>query len=433
MSDQPASPLPSNLWPIDGLGSIPGLFDHPNRIYIQLSQPPPHYEDFDLGSLTDGEPPPEECFGITLRRLYANSDLSTIPIDRQTMYYFDPRDDTQGEIIYPQLSKCLEIINSSSSNRSGMMLRSKFGGQLIKDLLKYYDTPMGIPHETYLGEHVQLAIAETIWDIAKLIKDAFNKDVDIPNPALEACRTLLPDKVAQYTAHASNAYGRMATICPEATPVPVTVIDDACNLQWARAIRRTADRLNPGDVLLLEGHFKLDESMNKLPLELDTRDDVFGAILYAVKEKGIVVIEPMGNGGKNLDHPIPGILSGLNTRDSGAILVAASQEGEQGVAKAFEGTNTGARADLHAPGASTALMDDNSPFGYTSAAAAIIAGMAVAAQSAYKARTCGKTLNSFQMRDYLKASGLVPAVSGIGVMPNLARFIEQVIDPLPPC
>ena len=111
------------------------------------------------------------------------------------------------------------------------------------------------------------------------------------------------------------------------------------------------------------------------------------------------------------------------TSDSGAILVAASKI-RGGTIKAYEGTNIGARADLNALGTSLYTLVDGRAFGQTSAAAALIAGIAVAAQSAVKADG-RRPLNSLEMRYYLKQGR--PYTEGIGYMPSLQYFIDEVL------
>jgi hypothetical protein len=66
------------------------------------------------------------------------------------------------------------------------------------------------------------------------------------------------------------------------------------------AIKAAADRLGPGDIILLEIH-RVGPQGRWLPIEWWPAD--FDAIRYAVG-KGIVVVEAGGNGGENLDDPV---------------------------------------------------------------------------------------------------------------------------------
>ena len=65
------------------------------------------------------------------------------------------------------------------------------------------------------------------------------------------------------------------------------------------AIKEAADRLGPGDIILLEIH-RVGPRGKWLPIEWWPAD--FDAIRYAIG-KGIVVVEAGGNGGENLDDP----------------------------------------------------------------------------------------------------------------------------------
>lgn len=434
MSDLPTFQLPDNV-EID-----PNFFDNPYRICVRFNEPPPGYEAIDLfASLTGMEEPPEECRGGQLRPLFNSIDPETAPTDYLRMYYFD---ETKGQKII-DMDVCKEAIaklmtpNPSDHSDGGPYFERVVVDPKQLNHIQLKLSPLGIPHQTHLGEGVKIAIAETIWDMGKLIQEAFNLEFDFNDPVLEKCQELLAQQnLNDFKTHAVNAYGAviagMAAICPKAHPFPVTIVDDACNLQWANAIKGLKKHLNAGDVLLLEG--QLEPEPEKLrPLELDA------AIFQAIRElvgAGIIVIEPMGNvsgdGNDNIDAWLPPVQHHsfvpdeqftTYTSDSGAILVAASKI-RGGTIKAYEGTNIGARADLNALGTSLYTLVDGRAFGQTSAAAALIAGIAVAAQSAVKADG-RRPLNSLEMRYYLKQGR--PYTEGIGYMPSLQYFIDEVL------
>lgn len=187
---------------------------------------------------------------------------------------------------------------------------------------------------------------------------------------------------------------------------------------------------DPGGVLLLE----LETSLEKLPIE--TQPAIFDLIRTATAA-GIVVIEPAGNGGHNLDE-LP------STLDSGAIFVAgatslASISGGRltsvGVGdrhEATHSTNFGRRIDCYAWGEKVVTLSSEHWAG-TSPAAAIIAGAALLVQGIQKA--AGRpVLNSIKMREVLRNPALGTPAHGpkpIGVMPDLERVIRHLETSLP--
>jgi len=170
----------------------------------------------------------------------------------------------------------------------------------------------------------------------------------------------------------------------------------------------------------------------------------FDLIELATK-KGIIVIEPAGNGdtsgdpvGNNLDDfknarenkvldRTPG---NAEFKDSGAIMVAAASD-RNGHSK-MKSTNFGNRIDCFAWGEN--VFTTNNPaelpgpylpdFNGTSSASAIIAGAAIVVQSIVEAS--GKPrLSPAQMRDILSQNGT--SGNRIGVMPNLKKIIDDVL------
>ncbi|KAK5652637.1 hypothetical protein OQA88_10230 [Cercophora sp. LCS_1] len=217
------------------------------------------------------------------------------------------------------------------------------------------------------------------------------------------------------------------------------------------AILDAASRLVAGDVMLLEMQVSNDAGTEYWPAEL--LDAEFEAIRLATA-KGIVVIEPAGNGlrgegegtkGVNLDSPVirPGETEAkewMNPAsadyrgDSGAIMIGASTS--TAPRRKTVWSNYGARVDVHAWGenitTSGCISDGFSctdayvQFGGTSGAAPIVAGAALSVQGMLEANGKQK-LDSKGMRSLIKIGGTVvtdPETGNIGVMPDLKALID---------
>lgn len=106
-----------------------------------------------------------------------------------------------------------------------------------------------------------------------------------------------------------NTFG-VTGISPDAHVSAVSLVTHST----AQAIRIAADRLRPGDIILLEVHRRgprgPEGSGQFGYIAIEWWPDDFDAIRYAVS-KGIIVVEAAGNGGQNLDEPV------YNTRPSG--------------------------------------------------------------------------------------------------------------------
>ena len=219
----------------------------------------------------------------------------------------------------------------------------------------------------------------------------------------------------------------------------------------ANAIRHAIDRLEAGDVLLLE------VQRSYLPTEVDEADR--DAIRLAVAN-GIIVIESAGNGNADLDRYVDEtgqrVLSRRHPefRESGALMVGAARAarphdrlwGRVGV-----GSNFGSRVDCFAQGDRVVtagygdmnhyLEDPAAPeeevaersysafFGGTSGAAPIIAGAAMLVQG-IRDRVVGTRLSPLEMRRILADPRTgTPQGRGvrgrIGVMPDLRRILRH--------
>lgn len=217
----------------------------------------------------------------------------------------------------------------------------------------------------------------------------------------------------------------------------------------------------PGAVLLIELQTDLTEAAThvvdgrKGPLEILPSVHLLIQLAVACH---IVVVEAAGNGGTTAagltgvdldayayaDAPVAGVPTLLHG-DSGAILVGQSKWTGSSTDLASHHVSisdgvTGARIDcfawgfkVYAASASTSVTPIksawNSYFGGTSAAAAIVAGVALVVQGMVRAGITGTPgyLTPPRMRALLRDRGQTPLADGsaatIGVMPDLAKLI----------
>lgn len=269
-----------------------------------------------------------------------------------------------------------------------------------------------------------------------------------------------------------NIFG-VTGICPDAE---LSAISAAGNVPdgWgtAAAIRFAADKLRPGDIILIElhragpvAHFNEGSPLGHIPIEWWPDD--LAAIKYAVK-RGVIVVEVGGNGGQNLDDPIynvnPQTPQGLMfpeawvnpfnrlQNDSGAIVVGAGAPPSTSITSIERSrlgfSNFGAMMDAHGWGNSVVtcgfgdLSQGNNEdvwytgnFNGTSSAAPMIAGALACIQGILKA--AGKPpLDPAGARKLLQETGLqqqdgdpsLPRTQRIGNRPDLRKMIEAVLQ-----
>jgi hypothetical protein len=191
--------------------------------------------------------------------------------------------------------------------------------------------------------------------------------------------------------------------------------------------------LDAGDVLLIEL-----ELASWIPIEVV--DAYFDLIWVASWWLDIVVVEPAGNGGGDLGQVQPNgpyVLApgSQDFRDSGAIVVGASHEDKRARLAGGLNSNFGERVDCHAWGelVMTCGRGGNSTYSYggTSAASAIVAGVALSVQGIAAAHL-GWRLSPFGLRALLRDPALgTPGddpAEPIGPMPDLAR-LAQLLAP----
>ena len=223
----------------------------------------------------------------------------------------------------------------------------------------------------------------------------------------------------------------------------------------ANALLVSGNALRPGDIALIEQHFP-NLFAGACPNTCNCPQFGYVAVetvpfehaaISSLTGSGIIVVEAAGNG-QTLVTP-------ASTRDSGAIVVGASDSGGAGVPACF--TNFGPRVNVRAWGDSIgsdgygddptlqANGNDNRQwytkvFSGTSGASPIVTGAAALIQSTRSAVGQSR-LNSVQMRTLLVSTG-VPQSGGVAIgpqpdlrkaigtyIPDLAMFVSQTAAP----
>lgn len=219
----------------------------------------------------------------------------------------------------------------------------------------------------------------------------------------------------------------------------------------ANSIKRAADNLSEGDVLILEGQISravqsgdtCTSTDNSECVPMEWKQSHYDQIKYATS-KGINVIEAAGNGNENLDNSIYGGKFNRDVRDSGAFLIAATNPTSSISRSPF--SNHGSRIDFNgwgnevasAGGYGTHLFDGGQNriygdgFAGTSSASPIVAG-AVASIVGYAKSQTGKTLSLAEVRDVLSDNGTQPPTGvNVGVRPDLRAAIDNINEPVLP-
>jgi hypothetical protein len=230
-------------------------------------------------------------------------------------------------------------------------------------------------------------------------------------------------------------------IAPEATVrvSSVCVAGDRLGAENALAAIWAAINANPTPNVLL-----LEDTVSNYPLEAGFLGSITGAIQLAVGA-GIVVVEAAGNASADLDAIFPVLNRGDSAFvDSGAILVGSSLPSMNH--RRNPSSNFGSRVNCFAWGAdivttgaypsstSTGSASYTNTFGGTSGASAIIAGAALLYMALHKSKV-GSLPSARHVRDLLGSIGSCQAPPGndsIGVMPDLAKIGEALLDLPPP-
>lgn len=214
----------------------------------------------------------------------------------------------------------------------------------------------------------------------------------------------------------------------------------------ANAIALAAEMLSPGDVLLIELESPVGELRPSVPVEIS--GPVFAAIRNAT-DKGILVIEPAGNGARDLDVGFDGAFD-ISVKDSGAIVVGAgAPPGVDGMPDLSRVplSNCGSRVDVQGYGGrvvTTGFGDLQGPahgdvrrlytrrFEGTSSASAMVWGVCMLIQSLLKQHD-HPTLTPRAMRDLLRETGTpqtpgpdTPITERVGPRPDLRRALVRL-------
>lgn len=258
-----------------------------------------------------------------------------------------------------------------------------------------------------------------------------------------------------------NSFG-VTGISPDANVSGISIFGGVGS---AGAIRRAADRLNPGDIILIELHrpgprFNFQGRNDQRGyIAIEWWADDYDAIRYAVS-KGVIVVEAGGNGAENLDDPIYNTRPAdfpsdwinpfnRNNRDSGAIVVGAGSppSGNYGPDRSrLSFSNWGALIDAQGWGREVTttgygdlqggLNEDEwytDQFSGTSSASPIIVGTLACVQGVLL--SSGRILLSpARARELLRATGSPqqdapgrPSTQHIGNRPNLRVLIASVL------
>ena len=260
-----------------------------------------------------------------------------------------------------------------------------------------------------------------------------------------------------------NAFG-ITGISPDAHVRGVSIFG---GLGSAGAIRKAADLLSAGDIILIELHRPGPRATGVGQvgyIAMEWWPDDFAAIRYAV-DKGIVVVEAAGNGGENLDDPVYNTPAAgfpadwrnpfnRTLRDSGAVLVGAgapppgthgrdhgpdrSRLGFSNYGQAVDAQGWGREVTTAGYGDLQGGADEQlwytDTFSGTSSASPIIVGALACVQGVLSARRRPK-LSPARARELLRATGTLqqdatgrPRTQRIGNRPNLRSLIPAALQ-----
>lgn len=205
------------------------------------------------------------------------------------------------------------------------------------------------------------------------------------------------------------------------------------SINWASSVNTAAANSQPGDIIVLEVQLPCPSGGSVCPME--GRQDVFDAVRNATMA-GKHVIAAAGNGNQNLDNPTFNNAFNRTVRDSGSIVVGATNAGTLARASfsnygsmvdangwGFNVTTTG-YTDRFYPN-NDARQKYTSTFSGTSSATPIVTSAAAAVISAAK-QQLGRTITIGEVRTLLRAHGTDVPNGQIGKRPDLAQLFPAI-------
>ncbi len=238
-----------------------------------------------------------------------------------------------------------------------------------------------------------------------------------------------------------------------ATAAPTVLVlspwSDEATYDVGAAVLGAKALLTAGDVLLIEQQGYVND--NYCPVEVDPGVE---AAIAKLTKRGIIVVEPGGNGAQDLDDAVWNGAFDRTVQDSGAILVGGgasplsywdtrswtsggssfgSRLDMQGwydsIVTATDGEYDGVFADLYYPGGDGKRAYTQS-FNGTSAASPMVAAVALVAESVYAART-GAPLSPADLREAMVSTGLPQPAQDehVGPQPDLRLWLRTYARP----
>ncbi len=204
------------------------------------------------------------------------------------------------------------------------------------------------------------------------------------------------------------------------------------SINWASSVNVAAANSQAGDIIVLEVQLPCPVTGTSV-CPMEGRQDVFDAVLLATLA-GIHVVAAAGNGSQNLDSATFGGLFNRNVRDSGAVLVGATN-GSALVRASFSNYGTIVDANGWGQSVTTTGYGDlfngggdprqryTAVFSGTSSATPIVTSAAAATLGAAKFQL-GQILTPAQLRTKLQTYGA--SVATIGRRPDLLQLMQSL-------